>query len=122
MKSIEIESMPQTFSYQGARHVVVEAWAFHQSAHCHLVFWMMQEQALARLAVAPPSPDFLVVGFEAGRKSSVDDRTYVGTVDAHAERVGRDDGPQFSRSKSAFGLLTADSLEAGMVTGNFKQF
>src|SRR5688572_16332566 len=52
----------------------------------------VEEQAVGRQTVASGAADFLIVTFDALRQIEVNDKTYIGFVDAHAERDrGNDD-------------------------------
>ena len=57
----------------------------------HDVLRRVEQQALARLAVAARAPRLLVVGLDVLRHVVVEHVAHVALVDAHAERVRRDD-------------------------------
>ena len=74
-----------------------------------------QQHAARRLAVAPAAPGLLVVRLGAARDVGVDDEPDVALVDAHAERVRRDDHVELAGHEHVLRLLADVVLEAGVV-------
>ena len=53
-----------------------------------LVFWVVEQDGVRRVAVASCSSSLLEIGFDGVGQVVVDDESHVGLVDAHAECVG----------------------------------
>ena len=70
-----------------------------------------------RLAVAPGASGFLVVRLERSRHRVVHDQAHVRLVDAHAERVRRDDRAHLLRHERVLHVVTLLVVEAGVVRG-----
>ncbi len=68
-------------------------------------------------SVTPCPARFLVVRFDAAGHVVVHDETEVRFVDAHAERVGRDDDRRFSRHELLLNRPTLIGSEAAMIKG-----
>ena len=66
-----------------------------------------QQHAARRLAVAAAAAGLLVVRLGAARDVGVDDQPDVALVDAHAERVGRDDHVELARHEHVLRLARA---------------
>ena len=77
----------------------------------------VHEEGAARCAIAAGAADFLVVAFEGAGKAGVDDGTYVGLVDAHAEGDGRDNNFELAGLKGALHALASFAVEARMICG-----
>ena len=59
-------------------------------------------------AIAPGTAGFLIVGLEATGGLEVDDQADVGEVDAHAERVGRDQDRRAPEREGTMGALARE--------------
>ncbi len=74
-----------------------------------------EQQRPARPAVAPAAAGLLVVGLEARRQRPVRDRAHVRLVDAHPERVRRDDHLGGPRHERLLRLVAASRRHPGVV-------
>ena len=83
-----------------------------------LVAVLGEQHAARGQAVAPAAPGLLVVGLERGRHRLVDHRAHVGLVDAHAERVRRDDHRRLAGHERPLRLGARLALHARVVGGH----
>ena len=74
-----------------------------------------QQHAARGLAVAAAAAGLLVVRLGAARDVGVDDQPDVALVDAHAERVGRDDHVELAGHEHVLRVLADAVLEPGVI-------
>src|ERR1041385_6723880 len=79
------------------------------------IFELIKQTARRRLAVTSGTPCFLIVGFERTRHLIMDHETDVGFVDAHAERVRRDDRFQLTVHERFLITLAIARLHASVI-------
>ena len=77
----------------------------------------IQQSAFGRVAVAPRSSRFLIIGFDAAGHVEVDDEPDVGLVDAHAEGVGGHDDRELAEGEPPLHGGTLLPGHAGVVPG-----
>ena len=73
-----------------------------------------------RLAVAPSTTGFLIIGFEAFRQVEVGDKAHVRFVDAHTKGDGGDDNDFFFTQKTPLILLALFGVNTGVVGQGIK--
>ena len=107
--------------------LVVGVRLVDEAALQRVVATRVEQRALGRLAVAPGASRLLVVGLEAAGHLQVDDITYIGLVDAEAERVGGDDqwraaGGEAALDGRARGAAHARVVALGGYPGGIERF
>ena len=75
----------------------------------------VQEQALRRQSVAACAAGLLVIGLDRSRQLSVDHRSNVGSVHAHAEGIGGDDHDLRVIPKMVVGSRTQIGVHSRMI-------
>ncbi len=76
-----------------------------------------QQQPDRIATVAAGAADLLVVRLDRAGRRQVEHGAHVGAVDAHAERVGRDDHLDCARREAALGRVARRGVEAGVIDG-----
>jgi hypothetical protein len=77
----------------------------------------VEEDPLRRLSVAAGTTDLLVVGVERFGQVGMEDPAHVGLVDAHPERVRRDDDLRLAVDELPLRLVTLGPLQRAVVMG-----